>query len=267
MTLRLITATIAIPALAVILWLGTSAVGALVLVLAGIGGWELAGMLRTRTVGPVYLLLPAWSLALVAAGWLIAEEQAGWSMLLAAFGAGIVPALAILLTPWGAGRRSAFVYAIAAGPYVGIALAHTPILRSVDDGAQWLMLALIVTFAADTAAMLAGITFGRHKLIPRISPNKSWEGLIGGLIGAAIAALVVDTAFDLEIASGMAVVLGIVMAITGTLGDLGVSAFKRHAGVKDSGFLVPGHGGVLDRLDSLLPTIVIVYWVSEWSAT
>jgi phosphatidate cytidylyltransferase len=137
----------------------------------------------------------------------------------------------------------------------------------VDDGAQWLMLALIVTFAADTAAMLAGITFGRHKLIPRISPNKSWEGLIGGLIGAAIAALVVDTAFDLEIASGMAVVLGIVMAITGTLGDLGVSAFKRHAGVKDSGFLVPGHGGVLDRLDSLLPTIVIVYWVSEWSAT
>jgi phosphatidate cytidylyltransferase len=115
--------------------------------------------------------------------------------------------------------------------------------------------------------MLAGLTVGRHKLFPRISPEKTWEGVVGGLIGGATAALVVDTMFDLEIASAMAIVLGVVMAVTGTLGDLGESAFKRHAGVKDSGFLVPGHGGVLDRLDSLMPNLIIVYWVSEWSAT
>jgi phosphatidate cytidylyltransferase len=124
-----------------------------------------------------------------------------------------------------------------------------------------------VTFAADSAAMLAGVTVGRHKLSPRISPKKTWEGVAGGLIGGAIAALVVDITFDLEIASTIAIVLGVVMAVTGTLGDLAESAFKRYAGVKDSGFLVPGHGGVLDRLDSLMPNLIIVYWVSEWSAT
>jgi phosphatidate cytidylyltransferase len=115
--------------------------------------------------------------------------------------------------------------------------------------------------------MLAGVKIGRHKLSPRISPKKTWEGVAGGLVGGALAALIVDAVFDLEIASAMAIVLGVVMAITATLGDLGESAFKRHAGVKDSGFLVPGHGGVLDRLDSLMPNLIIVYWVSEWSAT
>jgi len=263
MTLRIVTATIGISALIAVLLIGTSAVAALVMVLAVASGWELADMVRARRTCPLRWFLLAWPISLAAAGWLIAEGVTGWWVMLAAFLIGTVPAIGILLT----GRRTAFVYAIAAGPYVGIALAHTPILRSVDDGAQWLALAVIVTFAADSAAMLAGVTVGRHKLSPRISPKKTWEGVAGGLIGGAIAALVVDAVFDLEIALAMAIVLGVVMAVTGTLGDLGESAFKRHAGVKDSGFLVPGHGGVLDRLDSLMPNLIIVYWVSEWSAT
>ena len=263
MTLRVVTAAIGISVLIVVLLIGTSAVGALMLILAVAGGWELADMVRARKSYPLRWFLLAWPALLVAAGWLIAEDLTGWWVMLAAFLIGTVPAIGILMT----GRRTAFVYAIAAGPYVGIALAHTPILRSVDDGAQWLSLAVIVTFAADSAAMLAGVTIGRHKLSPRISPKKTWEGVAGGLVGGAIAALVVDAVFDLEIASAMAVVLGMVMAIAGTIGDLGESAFKRHAGVKDSGFLIPGHGGVLDRLDSLMPNLIIVYWVSEWSAT
>ena len=263
MTLRIITAAIAIPALLGILWLGTPAVGAFILLVAAIGGWELADMVRARRNCPLRWAYIGWPVALVAVGWLIAENQTDWWVLPAVIGAGMIPALYLLTS----GRRSAFVYSLAAGPYVGAALAHTPVLRSVEDGAQWLLLALIVTFAADTAAMVTGVTLGRHKLMPTVSPKKSWAGLIGGLIGGGIAALIVDIAFDLEIASAMAVVLGVVMAIAGTLGDLGESAFKRHAGVKDSGFLIPGHGGVLDRLDSLMPNLVIVYWVSEWSAT
>ena len=263
MTLRIVTAAIGISALIAVLLIGTSAVAALMMVLAVASGWEIADMVRARRTCPLRWFLLAWPISLVAAGWLIAEDVTGWWVMLAAFLIGTVPAIGILMT----GRRTAFVYAIAAGPYVGIALAHTPILRAVDDGAQWLALAVIVTFAADSAAMLAGVTVGRHKLSPRISPKKTWEGVAGGLIGGAVAALVVDAVFDLEIALAMAIVLGVVMAVTGTLGDLGESAFKRHAGVKDSGFLVPGHGGVLDRLDSLMPNLIIVYWVSEWSAT
>ena len=263
MTLRIVTAVIGISALIAVLLVGTSAVAALIMVLAVASGWELADMVRARRTCPLRWFLLAWPISFVAAGWLIAEDVTGWWVMLAAFLIGTVPAIGILLT----GRRTAFVYAIAAGPYVGIALAHTPILRSVDDGAQWLALAVIVIFAADSAAMLVGVTVGRHKLSPQISPKKTWEGVAGGLIGGAVAAVVADAVFDLEIASAMAVVLGFVMALTGTLGDLGESAFKRHAGVKDSGFLVPGHGGVLDRLDSLIPNLIIVYWVSEWSAT
>ncbi|HIF11740.1 MAG TPA: hypothetical protein EYQ82_01710 [Dehalococcoidia bacterium] len=263
MTIRIFTAVIGISALIAVLLIGTSAVAALMMALAVASGWELADMVRARRTCPLRWFLLAWPISLIAAGWLIAEDVTGWWVMLVAFLTGTVPAIGILLT----GRRTAFVYAIAAGPYVGIALAHTPILRSVDGGVQWLALAVIVTFAADSAAMLAGLTVGRHKLFPRISPEKTWEGVAGGLIGGATAALVVDTMFDLEIASAMAIVLGVVMAVTGTLGDLGESAFKRHAGVKDSGFLVPGHGGVLDRLDSLMPNLIIVYWVSEWSAT
>jgi phosphatidate cytidylyltransferase len=263
MTLRIVTAAIGISALIAVLLIGTSAVAALMMVLAVASGWEIADMVRARRTCPLRWFLLAWPISLVAAGWLIAEDVTGWWVMLAAFLIGTVPAIGILMT----GRRTAFVYAIAAGPYVGIALAHTPILRSVDDGAQWLALAVIVTFAADSAAMLAGVTVGRHKLSPRISPKKTWEGVAGGLIGGAVAALVVDSVFDLEIASAVTIVLGVVMAVAGTLGDLGESAFKRHAGVKDSGFLVPGHGGVLDRLDSLMPNLIIVYWVSEWSAT
>ena len=263
MTLRIVTAVIGISALIAVLLVGTSAVAALIMVLAVASGWELADMVRARRTCPLRWFLLAWPISFVAAGWLIAEDVTGWWVMLAAFLIGTVPAIGILLT----GRRTAFVYAIAAGPYVGIALAHTPILRSVDDGAQWLALAVIVIFAADSAAMLVGVTVGRHKLSPQISPKKTWEGVVGGLIGGAVAAVVADAVFDLEIASAMAVVLGFVMALTGTLGDLGESAFKRHAGVKDSGFLVPGHGGVLDRLDSLIPNLIIVYWVSEWSAT
>jgi len=263
MTLRIVTAVIGISALIAVLLVGTSAVAALIMVLAVASGWELADMVRARRTCPLRWFLLAWPISFVAAGWLIAEDVTGWWVMLAAFLIGTVPAIGILLT----GRRTPFVYAIAAGPYVGIALAHTPILRSVDDGAQWLALAVIVIFAADSAAMLVGVTVGRHKLSPQISPKKTWEGVAGGLIGGAVAAVVADAVFDLEIASAMAVVLGVVMALTGTLGDLGESAFKRHAGVKDSGFLVPGHGGVLDRLDSLIPNLIIVYWVSEWSAT
>ena len=263
MTLRIVTAVIGISALIAVLLVGTSAVAALIMVLAVASGWELADMVRARRTCPLRWFLLAWPISFVAAGWLIAEDVTGWWVMLVALLIGTVPAIGILLT----GRRTAFVYAIAAGPYVGIALAHTPILRSVDDGAQWLALAVIVIFAADSAAMLVGVTVGRHKLSPQISPKKTWEGVAGGLIGGAVAAVVADAVFDLEIASAMAVVLGVVMALTGTLGDLGESAFKRHAGVKDSGFLVPGHGGVLDRLDSLIPNLIIVYWVSEWSAT
>jgi phosphatidate cytidylyltransferase len=126
---------------------------------------------------------------------------------------------------------------------------------------HWLMIALLVSWAGDTAALYVGRTLGRHKLAPRVSPSKTWEGTIGSVIGAVVAAGIY--AHYLIPSEPLWKVLAIAAAgnIAGQLGDLCESAFKRGAGMKDSGTTLPGHGGWLDRIDSSLFSIPVVYAV------
>lgn len=119
-------------------------------------------------------------------------------------------------------------------------------LRRFDVNYIWLLFALV--WGADSVAYLVGKEFGKHKIIPRISPGKSWEGLAGGM-AASIAVLMVATYYP----PLLSVLLGMLFAVVGLVGDLYESALKRRAGVKDSGTLIPGHGGVLDRIDALMP--------------
>jgi phosphatidate cytidylyltransferase len=130
-------------------------------------------------------------------------------------------------------------------------------LRQINP--HWLMIALLVSWAGDTAALYVGRAFGRHKLAPRVSPSKTWEGSIGSVVGAVIAAGVY--ARYLIPSAPLWAVLAVAAAgnIAGQLGDLCESAFKRGAGVKDSGTTLPGHGGWLDRIDSSLFSIPVVY--------
>lgn len=130
-------------------------------------------------------------------------------------------------------------------------------LRAIDR--NWLMFALLLSWAGDTAAMYAGKSFGKHALAPRISPAKTWEGAIGSVIGGVLAGAVY--AHYLIPSAKLPLVLAIAAAgnIAGQLGDLAESAMKRGAGVKDSGTLLPGHGGWLDRIDSSLFSIPVVY--------
>jgi phosphatidate cytidylyltransferase len=124
---------------------------------------------------------------------------------------------------------------------------------------HWLMIALLVSWAGDTAALYVGRSIGRHKLAPRVSPSKTWEGSIGSVIGGVVAAGVY--AYYLIPPAPLWAVLAVAAAgnIAGQLGDLCESAFKRGAGVKDSGTTLPGHGGWLDRIDSSLFSIPVVY--------
>jgi phosphatidate cytidylyltransferase len=124
---------------------------------------------------------------------------------------------------------------------------------------HWLMIALLVSWAGDTAALYVGRSIGRHKLAPRVSPSKTWEGSIGSVIGGVLAAGIY--AHYLIPSAPLWAVLGVAAAgnIAGQLGDLCESAFKRGAGVKDSGTTLPGHGGWLDRIDSSLFSIPVVY--------
>jgi phosphatidate cytidylyltransferase len=134
-------------------------------------------------------------------------------------------------------------------------------LRAIDSrlGPHWLMIALLVSWAGDTAALYVGRAFGRHKLAPRVSPSKTWEGSIGSVVGGVLVA-VVYAHFLIPSAAMWAVLLvGAAGNIAGQVGDLCESAFKRGAGVKDSGTTLPGHGGWLDRIDSSLFSIPVVY--------
>src|SRR5580698_8682130 len=132
-------------------------------------------------------------------------------------------------------------------------------LREINP--HWLMIALLVSWAGDTAAFYVGRAFGRHKLAPRVSPGKTWEGFFGSVAGGTLAAGVY--AHYLIPSAPMAAVLALAAAanIAGQIGDLCESALKRGAGVKDSGTSLPGHGGWLDRIDSTLFSVPVVYAV------
>ncbi len=129
---------------------------------------------------------------------------------------------------------------------------------SSDNGHLWLLTALAIVWAADSGAYFAGRTFGRTKLAPRISPNKTWEGLVGGLLAGLLVALVFGWMAGATSDHLLGLVVTTVVAVfASVLGDLYESLIKRHAGAKDSGHIIPGHGGVLDRIDGVLAALPV----------
>ena len=151
--------------------------------------------------------------------------------------------------------------------YIGWPMTLFLLLRGTQAGMAsrnfWWVLALFVTvWANDSAAFVAGHFFGKHKLAPHISPAKTWEGFAGGLAVAFIAAYILT--LPLHIAWYHAILIGTLITISATLGDLAESLLKRACGVKDSGTIVPGHGGILDRIDSLLFAVVVVFFYATF---
>lgn len=128
-----------------------------------------------------------------------------------------------------------------------------------DNAAKWTALAMLGTWIADSAAYVFGKSLGRHKLSPRLSPNKTVEGYVGGIIaGTAFTVLI---GYFLNLALPVALILGLLVSIVSPAGDLGISLLKRSVGVKDSGNLLPGHGGALDRIDSLVWSVAMAYYL------
>jgi CDP-diglyceride synthetase len=140
------------------------------------------------------------------------------------------------------------------------ALLLNPTLFPHRHGVAFLLAAVIVTVAADVASLLVGSAFGRHPLAPSVSPNKTWEGFLGGAVAAVLVAVIV-VHFIHPWTISKALVLGVVVAVVAPIGDLSQSMIKRHLGVKDMGRLMPGHGGILDRVDGLLFVLPATYFV------
>jgi len=144
--------------------------------------------------------------------------------------------------------------------YVAMLFAFQVSIHAGIHGRQWLVFLYFVIWASDIGAYSIGIPFGKHRLYEKISPKKSIEGLIGALAAAAGMALLCRSWFMPPVSTGEAIALGLVLASIGTAGDLTESLFKRAAGVKDSGGIIPGHGGVLDRMDSMLFAAPVLYF-------
>lgn len=139
---------------------------------------------------------------------------------------------------------------------IGVAL----LVREWDRGQWWIFTLILVVVCVDTGAYAAGVTLGKHKMAPKISPGKTWEGLAGGAVASAVAA-VLAAVFLLQVQWWIGLVIGVVTLVLATFGDLGESLIKRSLGIKDMSSWVPGHGGLLDRLDSILPSIIGIYAV------
>lgn len=136
--------------------------------------------------------------------------------------------------------------------YIGWLLSHYAMLMGLDKGREYVTLLLFTTFACDTASYFAGGGLGRKKLAPNISPRKTWEGATGGFLAAFGSSLVLGTLLDLDIGYLHIGVLGAIVGVLAQVGDLAESMLKRSIGVKDTGNLLSGHGGLLDRIDSVL---------------
>lgn len=148
--------------------------------------------------------------------------------------------------------------------YVPLLLGHMILLRNEPHGTSWIFLLLVIVMCGDTGAYYVGSTLGRHKLYPVVSPNKSVEGSLGGVAGSLVGALIASRTFFPELTLADCVGTALLLGILGQLGDLFESLLKRSCGVKDSGTIIPGHGGILDRLDSILFAAPAAWWYAHY---
>jgi len=265
MTLRLASAAVGIPVLAVFVWIGLPAFSVLIAVLAGIGTWEVCLMAEDRGRNPDIPVAVTWSVALVASGHVFADDLASQEL-----GRALAVILATAVLFWQVRRSRVGIglagwrITAAAALYPGGLLAFAPLIRGLDDGREWVFLLVLVTFATDTAAFVVGKLIGRTPIAPSISPGKTREGALAGLVAAGLSAVALSSLFDLAASVPAALALGLLMGVAGQAGDLSESRLKRWAKVKDSGTLIPGHGGVLDRLDSIVFNLALVYPFLIW---
>ncbi len=258
MTTRIAVALIASSIIILPIWFGGPLYTLAALIIALSGGYEFYELLTKGGYHPAPFLGLVWIAALVLCG--------------------LQPDLALQSTVISAGFAITFVYAFfqhetpistwlatsVVAIYLGLTMAQVQAMRLLPDGLWWLVLGLWITWTNDTAAYFVGSTLGRRKLWPRLSPKKTWEGTIAGWLCAAVGGGVVVALLPLPLSIASGVAIGFFGGVLGLLGDLSISVLKRQVGVKDSGKLFPGHGGMLDRLDSILFVLPFVYQVARW---
>ena len=263
---RILVAAVLIPIAFLVITLGGVLYNACVVGIMGLSAWEYARLFNSGGYQPAGVLLIGGTVLLVLGrAWNGFESSAPILALL------LMASMAYHLIAFEGGRQLAgadFGITLSGALYVGWLGAYLISLRSLPQGEWWVLLALPSVWLVDTGAYFAGTRLGRHKLSPRLSPNKTWEGVAGGalssIIGTALLAAAYQTWVGLPVSPVHGALLGAILALLTPLGDLGESMIKRQAGAKDSGNLLPGHGGVFDRIDSWLWAAALSYYLISW---
>jgi phosphatidate cytidylyltransferase len=244
--LRIVSAVVMAASVLLAILAGPLAFAAFVAVGAAILSWEWARLCGDGSFGAAGLALAASTVAAVAVaalGW------PGWALLLALPATALVHVLA-------RGQRSAAGWVAAGALYITLPVVALVWLRGDQGGARLILWLMATVWATDIGAFFAGRLIGGPKLAPRISPKKTWAGLVGGMASAGVIGVIADATVPGAPGAAALAAAGAAMAVVAQAGDLGESWVKRRFGAKDSSSLIPGHGGLLDRVDGLLAAAV-----------
>ncbi len=259
---RIVSALVILPPLVLFLWYAPPVLFLiLVLTLIGLSLHEYFHLLPQVRLSLCTSVTFLAALALASAAYL-----GGWPWLSMALFLNLVAlTLSVMVLP----TREAhifptLVYSIFGVLFIGWNLSHLILLRLLPAGRWYILFLCVVIWVGDSVAMYVGKSLGRYKMAPTISPGKTWEGAVGGVLGSVLTAVVSAGFWLPHVVFWHCIILGLCISLAAQLSDLGESMLKRYAGVKDSSGLIPGHGGILDRVDSVLfaaPTLVYALYV------
>ena len=245
---RLITAAIGLPVLLLITWFGNPWFAVMVAVIAILGSLEFFQIVISSKIDPLSYFIIVVIVILNVSPFYSAFVPKSIVLTLS-----IVISLSwILFLPKREGVFLEWVWLLAGTIYLGWMLSYWSELRNLTNGREWTYLSIFIIMASDTSAYFVGRAWGKHLMAPSISPKKTWEGAVGGLLCSIIVSVGLGIVFSLSMNFWFLLIFGLCIGLLAQIGDLVESLFKRNSGIKDSGKLLPGHGGMLDRVDSFI---------------
>jgi len=265
---RLIVAILLLPLGAWVIALGGLPFALVVALLSGIAAWEVAHLFAK-----IGVRASKWGTPLGAALLVLAHHFNGFEGTTFGLSLIILGSMTYHLLDFERGHQQAatdFAVSLMGMVYCGWLASYWVALRALPEGKWWFLIALPAVWLADSGAYLIGSRFGKHLLSPRLSPHKTWEGYWGGVISGVLSGWMLAALWRLgaapetSIAAWKGALIGLLLSALTPLGDLGESMIKRQIGVKDSSHILPGHGGIFDRIDSWLWAGVLGYYLVAW---
>ncbi|HBX68001.1 MAG TPA: phosphatidate cytidylyltransferase [Chloroflexi bacterium] len=263
---RVLVALVLLPIGLILIYLGGWAFAAIVALILALAAWEYTRLFQAGNFQPSYVIVIGGTLLITAGRYFDGFASTPWIISLI-----VLAGMTWHLVAYERGRDQAatdFAISISGAFYIGWLGAYLISLRELPNGLWWILVALPAVWLADSGAYFIGRAIGKHKLSPRLSPKKTWEGYLGGLIFGTIGSVLLVLLWSLIepgiILPWQGAVLGLLISAITPLGDLGESMIKRQFGIKDSSHLIPGHGGAFDRIDSWLWAGVLGYYIIQW---